>query len=221
VSGGAYAGALVGNQYQPANSYGPDNFIRPHRFVFSGTYQIPTPTSWSAPLTGVLGGWALSGVLTLQDGDRLSITNTVSTNAFGITNDFAELSPNCTLANIPTPGAVENKLTNYINASCFGNTNAPLPIIGSDGKATGFGNTGPGILYGPAQENLDLNLAKLIPLKWPHEKTNLEVRFEGFNVFNTPLFANPVTAVNSATFGQVLNTAGAPRIFQIAMKVLF
>lgn len=221
VSGGAYGGALVGNQLDVSHDYGPDSFIRPLRFVLSGTYRIPAPGGQSLWMKSALGGWQLAGVLTLQNGQRLSVTNTPSTNVLGITSDFAELSPNCTLGMIEQSGAVASKLTDYINKSCFGNVNAPLPIVGADGKATGFGNTGPGILYGPGQANLDMSLGKMFPVRWPNDTANVEFRAEAFNAFNTPQFANPVTAVNSATFGQILNTATAPRIIQLALKLNF
>ncbi|MGC2509109.1 MAG: carboxypeptidase regulatory-like domain-containing protein, partial [Acidobacteriaceae bacterium] len=35
------AGSLLGNQYDLARNYGPDSFIRPNRFVFSGAYALP------------------------------------------------------------------------------------------------------------------------------------------------------------------------------------
>lgn len=219
---GGNGGTQYGDQHNIAHDYGPDSFVRPQRFVFSGVWQIPTPQRWNSMLKYSLGGWRMSGVLTLQDGQRLGVTNVNATNAFGITTtDFAELSPNCTLSQVNSSGAVEDNLRHFINQSCFGNKNAPLPIVGSDGIATGFGNTGPGIIHGPAQENTDMALAKIIPVKWPNEAAGVEFRVEGFNLFNTPQFSNPVNAVNNATFGQILGTAVAPRIFQFALKLSF
>jgi len=111
---------------------------------------------------------------------------------------------------------VQSKLNDFINQSCFINP----PIISADG-GTAFGNTKPGIVHGPAQNNTDLALIKNIPLPQPHEKSTVEFRVEAFNVFNHPQFADPVTAFDSASFGQVLNTSVAPRILQLALKLIF
>jgi hypothetical protein len=48
------------------------------------------------------------------------------------------------------------KLNSYFNTSCF----TTPPIIGQDGIGTGFGNSGTGIVDGPAQTNVDLALSK-------------------------------------------------------------
>jgi hypothetical protein len=137
-------------------------------------------------------------------------------NGFG--QDFAQLAPGCTLAQVNTPGSVTDKLNNYINASCF--ATAP-PVVGSDGLATGFGNTRPGIIHGPDQRNTDLSLIKNFVVPWPNERSNLEFRTEFFNAFNTPQFSDPDAELDSPTFGQVLSTSVAPRIMQFALKFNF
>jgi hypothetical protein len=44
-----------------------------------------------------------------------------------------------------------------------------------------------------------------------------ELRVEAFNLLNTSQLGNPVTNLNSATFGRILS-AGDPRIMQFAVK---
>ena len=41
------------------------------------------------------------------------------------------------------------------------------------------------------------------------EKFNLQFRAEGFNLSNTPHFANPTGNANSANFGKILSTQSA------------
>jgi hypothetical protein len=149
----------------------------------------------------------------------LAVTNTNANNLFGISGqeeDFAELAPSCNLSQVNTSGTVQSKLTNYINQSCF----IGPPVISADGGTT-FGNTKSGIIHGPAQNNTDLALIKNIPLPQPYEKSTIQFRLEAFNVFNHPQFADPVNAFDSASFGQVLNTSVAPRILQLALKLVF
>ena len=217
VSGGN-GGTQLGNQLDITHDYGPDNFIRPQRFVFSGAYQLPhlAGANWLAKKA--LADWTLSGVVTVQNGDLLTITGLNSHNVLGITNDFAQLSGACTPAQYVNQGSTESKLNSYINKSCF---TGAYPVVGADGIATGFGNSRPGILQGPGQRNVDAALSKDIGLKWPSESSSLQFRAEAFNAFNTPQFSNPGVAQNAANFGEIQTVAVAPRILQFALKMSF
>jgi hypothetical protein len=112
---------------------------------------------------------------------------------------------------------VQSKLTNYFKTSCF----VPFPVVGSDGIATGFGNSGVGIVRGPDQNSYDISLSKRFPLPWGESK-NLEFRSEFFNAFNHPQFADPsVDVTNPKSAGQITATSVAPRILQLALKFNF
>jgi hypothetical protein len=217
ISGGN-GGTQLGNQLDIAHDYGPDNFIRPQRFVFSGSYLLPSLTGGNSLFRQAVNGWTLSGVVTIQDGDLLTITGLNSHNVLGITNDFAQLSGACTPGQYVNRGSTQSKLSNYVNKGCF---TGAYPIVGSDGIATGFGNSRPGILQGPGQRNVDAALAKKFALKWPSEAGSLEFRAEAFNALNTAQFSNPGIAQNAANFGEIQTLAVAPRIFQFALKASF
>ncbi len=208
------AGTFIGNQLAPA--YGPDPFVRPHRFVLSYVYQLPSPKG-NGFLGKVAGGWATSGVVTVQSGQLLTLTYTNRNNAYGETTDRPNYTPGCAVA---TSGSLESRLlTGYINASCF---SAPPPLTAGI-SATGFGDAPLGQLTGPGQFNFDIAILKRTRLHWPTEISNLELRGEMFNAFNHPQFANPSTTFNTATFG--IDTNGAqstsPRLIQFALKLNF
>jgi hypothetical protein len=95
------------------------------------------------------------------------------------------------------------------------------PIIGSDGRATDFGNSGVGIIRGPDQRNFDIALVKRFDTRWPTESAKLEFRTEFFNAFNTPQFADPDTTVTNTTFGRITATSVGPRIIQFSLKLNF
>jgi hypothetical protein len=97
----------------------------------------------------------------------------------------------------------------------------PWPIIGSDARATDFGNSGVGIVSGPGQRNIDLSLMKRNRIGWPTGDGQLEFRAEFFNAFNVVNFANPNTNVSAATFGQITATTVSPRIIQLAVRFVF
>jgi hypothetical protein len=92
-------------------------------------------------------------------------------------------------------------------------------VIGDDGKATAYGNSGLGILLGPGQLNFDGSLIKTTKIT---EKQTLQFRAEFFNFLNHPQFGNPATARNTpGTFGQITTTSTNPRLIQLALKYYF
>ena len=75
----------------------------------------------------------------------------------------------------------------------------------------------PGI-RGPFQQQWDLALTRSFPIT---EKLKLDLRGEFFNLFNHPVFAAANSTVGSAAFGRYTNTITAPRIVQVAAKIVF
>jgi hypothetical protein len=92
-------------------------------------------------------------------------------------------------------------------------------VISPDG-GTGFGNTKPGLMRGPAQHNVDLSLRKVTPLA---KRSSLEFRAEFFNAFNSIQFGNPDTTFSDGlpSFGKITSTSVAPRVGQLALKLIF
>ncbi len=230
---GSFAGgSLIGDQNSERANYGPDGFVRPQRFVVSYVYDFPSPASHTSLAGRTLGGWSVAGVTTFQSGQKLTLveTNNLSAYAPGET-DRVQLAPNCTNANVATSGKVTDRISNYVNLSCF----TLPPFVGNDGLATGFGNGGNGTVNGPDQRNFDISIIKKIPVT---ERTSLEFRAEFFNAFNTPSFAagpltlNVGTATVNPNTGQpifapnpsgaaITSTSVAPRVVQFALKLYF
>jgi len=208
-------GLTLGDQNSPRQRWGRASFNRPHRFIFSTTWTLPSPPR-GLPRT-LLGGWSLAAIATIQSGSALTIAETNSTNIFGISEDRAELSGQCTKGRLVRGGAVESKLNGYFNASCF----TTPPIIATDGIGTAFGNSATGIVNGPGQANLDLAFSKAVTLNWPVEKSSLQFRAEFYNALNHPQFSNPDIDFTSPTFGVISSTAVSPRVGQLALRFDF
>jgi hypothetical protein len=231
---GSFAGgSLIGDQNSPRANYGPDGFVRPQRLVISYVYEFPSPVSHTSLAGRTLGGWSVAGVTTFQSGQKLTLVDTNLISAFDpFGTDRVQLAPNCTNSNVETPGKVTSKINNYVNPTCF----TLPPIIGSDGLATGFGDSGNGIVNGPDQRNFDISIIKKVALT---ESKSVEFRTEFFNAFNTPSFAagpltlnvgtvtpnpaSPTTPLFSPnpTGGQITSTSVAPRVLQFALKLYF
>jgi hypothetical protein len=210
-------GITLGDQNNLRAGYGPTNFSRPNRFVFSGVYYLPSPGDTRSFYGRLLGGWAVAGVITIQSGQPITITDTNSNNVFGISEDRASIVSGCKASQLATPGSVTSKLNDYFNTACF----MTPAVIGSDGIGTAFGNSGVGIVRGPDQANTDISIIKRTFIGWPNESVNLEFRAEMFNAFNTPQFSNPDNSFSDSTFGQISTTSVNPRIVQFALKVNF
>jgi hypothetical protein len=225
-STGVNGGVLIGDQNDPRSRYGPDGFVRPQRFIVSYQYDLPGPANKASLKGRALAGWAVAGVTTIQAGQFLTITQTNSTNAFGINapaEDRPELAPGCSPSQLATSGSMSSRIDNYLNAACI----TSPPVITSDG-GTDFGNIGVGAVRGPDQVNFDFVVLKTTQLT---ERFGLDFRAEFFNAFNTPQFANPnnlsagISAsgvfVPDPTFGQITATNVNPRLIQFALKLHF
>jgi hypothetical protein len=217
VVGSTFGGGTIGDQNNLYAGYGVANFSRPHRLIVSPIYEFPRVHHGAGFAGKVTSGWAISAVVTLQSGTALAFLNTNSNNLFGTSSDFAYLdlsSAGCG-GNLTRGGSVRNRLNEYFNTNCF----TGPPVISSDG-GTGFGNTKPGLMRGPAQHNVDLSLRKTTPLA---ERTSLEFRAEFFNAFNSTQFGNPDTTFSDGApaFGQITSTSVAARIGQLALKLNF
>jgi Carboxypeptidase regulatory-like domain/TonB dependent receptor len=225
TTSGPNGAQTIGDQNDPKQRYGPDEFVRPHRFIANFTYQFPGPKGLRSFTGELLGGWMLAGVVTFQSGHPLTATyNHLAgqPSIFGsAVADRPSLSGVCSKSQLVNPGSIESNIggnNTYINASCFTD---PAVFSADDPVGVGFGNAGVGIFDGPGQRNFDLSLIKKFPVRWPRESAQLEFRSEFFNAFNHPQFGDPDVEFTSPTFGQISNTVVNPRVVQFALKFSF
>ena len=220
-STGPNGGTVLGDQNNFHDIYGPDDFVREHRFVLSGTYDLPGPQNHTSALGELLGGWRLAGVETIQSGRRLTITDFNPFNVFGSVDGFAGLIPGCD-PNLSSD--VINRLDKFFNTDCFFKNVLPNGAITSSpliADGTGFGNSPVGLVHGPGQVNTDLSVIKNFGVSWPNEGANVQFRTDFFNAFNHPQFDIPDVEFTSPTFGQVTNTVVNPRVIQFGLKFSF
>jgi len=226
-----------------AQQYGPAGFNRPNRFVINYSWDLPFGKHNGAA-GKLLDGWNLSGVTVIQDGVPLNFYDPAGGSAYGVGAAGStqtgwsrpQMCPGMTYSNIGTSGGIESRLggvsggPGYLNPAVF----CPAPVIGSDGIATGYGNTGVGPILGPGQFNFDASLLKTTKIT---ESTSVQFRAEFFNLFNHPQFNNPgsstlfssVNLIDTATIGtcatctggQITYTSVNPRVVQLALKFIF
>lgn len=216
-----------GNSNDPNDRHqrwGPADFDRTQRFVFTYLWEIPHPAGENFVNRKLLSGWTFSGVTTFQSGLPVTLTDSLGGSIFGsASTSRAELCPGFTPGQVVTSGGVESRLGNYFNQGALADTpfspaGCQLPAIG-DG--TGYGNLGRASFRGPHQANFDLSLAKITTVGGLREGATLEFRAEFFNAFNHPQFQNPGSAVGTASFGKIQATSVAPRLIQFGLKYSF
>jgi hypothetical protein len=204
ASGTSDVTVVPGNQ-SILNNRGNSDFDRRHRFVFSGTYDLPKFYRGAfKPAKQIANGWQLAGIVTIQSGTPFSVLTDASpfVNARA---DFNPARPNC---NPNLSGSTARRLNQYFNVPCFLPATAPGD----------FGNTGRNLLDGPGQKDVDIALVKLFPIT---DTSHLEFRSEFFNAFNNINFANPINLLSSANAGAIVATTTGPRVIQFALKFSF
>jgi hypothetical protein len=81
-----------------------------------------------------------------------------------------------------------------------------------------YGNTGRGILTGPALSNTDFSILKNFAFR---DRYKVQFRSEFFNVFNQVNFSNPDSTVTDGSAFGTIRSAGAGRVIQFALKFLW
>ncbi len=177
----------------------------PNAFVASFTYELPFGEGKRFLSRGlsskILGGLEFAGVITLQSGLPLAVTQVTNFNAFA---GFGAQRPNI-VAN-PNLPASRQTTTQFFNTAAF--LIAPQFTIGNASRNP---------VRGPAYRNADIALIKRF---WFSESRSFELRAEVFNLTNTPPLGAPNTVVGSAGFGSI-TSAGDPRVIQLGAKLNF
>jgi hypothetical protein len=202
--GTSFGGDLndLSNPYD--RSYDENGYVsfadRTHVASINFLYDIPLfREAESRAARTLLGGWELSGIVTLQTGLPLNVTLGGPQGSNGLTNGTNR--PNFS-------GSVSYPSTEqmWFDTSGF---SSPAPGV--------WGNMERGVVRGPGRHNWNVSLFKNFAFT---EQVNLEFRLESFNTFNHTQFNNVSTGYSSSNFGAVTSTWD-PRTFQLGMKLGF
>ena len=192
---------------------GPSGFDHQQRFVFSYVWLLPTLAHANRLVRGVLGEWELSGILTLQTGDPLTVTAGYDRSLTGLGNDRADLVLGQPLRSSTDCGHAINCISWFNPAAFSGPKNAGGSYIGNGT----FGDVGKGALRGPGSVGFDAGISKNLTL---HEAWKLQFRGEFFNAINHWNPNDPNVTLNSPQFGEITGVS-TPRVGQLALKLMF
>jgi len=164
----------------------------PQVFALGWVYDIPR--RWK------ISGWRIAGLLRLQAGDAVAVTQATNNNS---SLGFAVQRPN----RIGDPNQLAGRsVARYFNTAAF--AAAPQFVIGASSRNP---------VRGPGLQDADLMIGRTFQIA---ERATLELRAEVFNVSNTPPLGDPNGSFGSPAFGSI-TSAGNPRDFELAGKVHF
>jgi hypothetical protein len=154
-------------------------------------------------LRGLINGWSLSSIVTLQSGLPMTVTAGKDVNLDGNANDRANL--------IGNPWLDPNRSRADVTAAWFNTSAFAVGANGTDGTA------GRNILDAPGSKNIDLGLFRDFHIT---ERMKLQARGEFTNAFNMVNLSTPTLTFSSALFGQIRNARDMRQV-QLGLRLTF
>jgi hypothetical protein len=198
------------DSYNLDAEYGPNSFVRAHRFFTNLVYALPLGRGQrflSNPPEAanlLLGGWKMAWNVLAQSGryytPTFDSTDPSNTNNFG-----------------GRPDRIGNS---FVIPGCP----AGDPLCSHPTNVGRFGNCGVNVLQGPKFVDADLSLMKDFPVAG---KAKLQFRATMTNVFNHPNFDLPAADIESpGTFGKVTSTYSSllgqnARLIDFMLRLVF
>jgi hypothetical protein len=201
-----------GNSLFPNNPFnlgkgerGVSNYDVRHRWITSGLIESPFGKgkrfNSNRLVNALFGSWQLGGILAVQTGSPATAMDGSDVTNIG---NGATPRPNATGAStkISNPTALK-----WFNTSAFV-INAPYT----------YGTASRNTINGPGLVQLDTSLMKSIVFA---DRVATQFRWDVFNAANHPIFGLPNATLNSASYGQISNTAVDSREMQVSLRVVF
>jgi hypothetical protein len=217
--------------FNPRAYYGPSIFDVPNRFSLSWNYSLKGLDRGSGAVRRITGGWGLSGTTIFQSGYPFTARNT---NGYDpICANTSSTAPACPSTANPAvgyaPGSgdynADGNPLDYPDAVSYHQltdnsawltgavpkSNFAVPAFGQEG------NEKPMQFRGPNFFETNINLYKDTAIT---ERVNFQFRFEVFNLFNRPNYANPDDNFPDGNFG-FATASHEPRFWQIGGRISF
>jgi len=166
----------------------------PHNLSSGFVYELPGRRRW-------LRGWQIAGIVRLQSGSPVAVTQATNLNAFA---GFGIQRPN--RIGEPTLPAAERTTSRWFDTAAF--RQAPQFTIGNSSRNP---------VVGPGYCTLDVMIGRTFRLS---ERVRAELRAEAFNATNTPPLGNPNGSFGNPAFGTI-TTALDPRVYELVVKLQF
>lgn len=191
---GSVESYAVQDAYNLEGEYGPLAWDRRHVLVANYIWQLPFLKNGKGFVRKAVGGWEISGIVLAQSG---------APSTAGLAFPNLGLTRRATIT-----GSIKypKKFNEWFDPSAL-----------SKPAAGFFGDSSLYSIYGPGMINWNVSVFKNHQIT---ETTNLQLRFEFFNVLNHTNWTNVDTNLGSPTIGTVQG-ARDPRIIQLGARLSF
>ena len=199
------------NPINPRLSYALSSFDIRHNFVVSYNYKFPFETLFHATNRWSQ-GWEVSGITHFSSGLPVTLVNYGDNSLLGSEpngiNNYGVDEPDY------NGGALDLNQNPRNGRPYFDTSQFSENALGTPGTAKRR------FFYGPGLNNYDMALLKNVRIT---ESKSVQIRVEGFNIFNHAQFFGPQAVngnIGSSGFGQAVS-ADPPRLVQLGVKFLF
>jgi hypothetical protein len=195
------------DNYNLKYDHGPASFDRTHVGTILGNWELPfgrgrkLMSHANKAVDAALGGWRLSGVVSLYSG--VAFTPTLSS-APSTNTDFNTFRPDI----IGNPSVSNQSANLWFDPAAYTQPLAPFRN----------GDVGKGTLRGADLYEADLSLSKQFVIT---EGKTLELRWENFNAFNHVNLGKPENQVDVSGAGQITSVAVPMRQMQLGLHFRF
>ena len=210
--------------FNPKIDKGNADFDQRHRFVFSGTWDIPFARNMSGAAKRAFDGWTVAPIITIRSGFPFTLFD--CTNAFTTCpRAFQTTAHSRSGSAKPDPSGAPN-LFDYFDFSSGFDSAYVNPITGiSDFGAFPGNMLTRGYFYGPGAYSVDLGVYKTTKIT---ERFSLQLRGEFFNALNHSNLWITLTDNDLSSTTTVHAQKGVPpananerRNVQLALKLIF
>jgi hypothetical protein len=191
----------VDNIFDETGEWALSSFDHRHQFVASGVYQLPFFADAGGLAEALLGGWRANAIFTAQAGAPFTVNLSVDRANIGA----GPAQRPDQLSNPNLPGG-ERTPERWFDTVAFS-----LPELYT------FGSAPRNSVIGPGFANMDFVLAKTWALRGTSQ---LEFRWEIFNLFNRANFDLPNRIFGNQNFGRIFS-AKNPREMQFGLRLAF
>ena len=197
------------NVYDLRAEYGRSALDRNQILTGDFVYELPFLKNQPGLVGRVVGGWEVSGIVSLNSGLPFTATRSdgLDPGGLGILGPSAA-GPRPDQISDPNSGPGRHTLLHWFNTDAF--AAVPSGVVRP-------GNARRGTVNGPGFERWDLSLFKNFKV-W--EKSAFQFRAETTNTFNHTNYDSITTSTTSSTYGRVV-AVRAPRILQVGLKFNF
>jgi hypothetical protein len=191
----------VRNIFDETGEWALSSFDHRHQFIASGVYQLPFFRNAGGVKQAVLGDWRANAIFVAQAGAPFTVN--LSIDRANIGAGPAQRPNQLRDPNLPGGERVPER---WFDPSAFALQD---PFT--------FGNAPRNSVVGPGYANVDFALAKTWTLQG---SSQLEFRWEVFNLFNRANFDLPNRIFGNPNFGRIFS-AKSPREMQLGLRLSF